>query len=161
MFILSSRWLDQHPSSNMAGTFFHSKYSNIHGNQQMIFTLRVSPCQSLRSLNRKRWLFLRCPQVLSPRCCRDLATATCVVPQFLAMCGVNFEYLWLSPHLFPKVFIRPMVRTILMFLKCKCTIGPIGFPNMLFSFVDVVWTHRIAQSCSWDDPNLQGFWGEA
>ena len=41
------------------------------------------------------------------------------------------------------------------------TIGPIGFPNMLFSFVDVVWTHRIAQSCSWDDPNLQGFWGEA
>ena len=105
--------------------------------------------------------FLRCPQVLSPRCCRDLATATCVVPQFLAMCGVNFEYLWLSPHLFPKVFIRPMVRTILMFLKCKCTIGPIGFPNMLFSFVDVVWTHRIAQSCSWDDPNLQGFWGEA
>lgn len=32
---------------------------------------------------------------------------------------------------------------------------------MLFSFVDVVWTHRIAQSCSGDDPNLQGFWGES
>ena len=61
MFILSSRWLDQHPSSNMAGTFFHSKYSNIHGNQQMIFTPRVSPCQSLRSLNRKRWLFFEVP----------------------------------------------------------------------------------------------------
>lgn len=47
MFILSSRWLDQHPASNMAGTFFHS---NIHGNQQIIFTPKVSPCQSLRSL---------------------------------------------------------------------------------------------------------------